>query len=101
MRLEELRLVATEAQIDAELRVGRHQRGGGRARGLLVDHPLREQFARQSMLALYRSGRQAEALRVAQQFRATLRDDLGLEPSAALRDARGRDPRGATTSSRG
>ena len=61
-------------------------RSWARSTALLVDHPLREQFARQAMLALYRVGRQAEALRVAQQFRTTLRDDLGLEPSAQLRD---------------
>jgi predicted ATPase/DNA-binding SARP family transcriptional activator len=86
VRLEELRLVATEARIDAQLRVGRHHEVVGEVDALRLDHPLREHFARQSMLALYRSGRQAEALRVAQQFRATLRDDLGLEPSAELRD---------------
>ncbi len=86
VRLEELRLVAVELRIDAQLRVGRHDEVVGEVDGLLVDHPLREQFARQAMLALYRSGRQAEALRLAQQFRATLRDDLGLEPSAQLRD---------------
>jgi predicted ATPase/DNA-binding SARP family transcriptional activator len=86
VRLEELRLVASEVRIDAQLRVGRHHEVVGEVDALRLDHPLREQFARQSMLALYRSGRQAEALRVAQQFRATLRDDLGLEPSAELRD---------------
>ena len=86
VRLEELRLVAAEARIDAQLRVGRHHEVVGEVDALRLDHPLREQFARQAMLALYRSGRQAEALRVAQQFRATLRDDLGLEPSAELRD---------------
>jgi predicted ATPase/DNA-binding SARP family transcriptional activator len=85
VRLEELRLVATEVRIDARLRVGRHHEVVGEVDALRLDHPLREQFARQAMLALYRSGRQAEALRVAQQFRATLRDDLGLEPSAELR----------------
>jgi predicted ATPase/DNA-binding SARP family transcriptional activator len=86
VRLEELRLVASEVRIDAQLRVGRHHEVVGEVDALRLDHPLREQFARQAMLALYRSGRQAEALRVAQQFRATLRDDLGLEPSAELRD---------------
>ena len=86
VRLEELRLVAAEARIDAQLRVGRHHEVVGEVDALRLDHPLREQFARQAMLALYRSGRQAEALRIAQQFRATLRDDLGLEPSADLRD---------------
>ncbi len=86
VRLEELRLVAIGAQIDAELQVGRHQEVVGRLEALQLDHPLREQFTRQSMLALYRSGRQGEALRMAQQFRTGLRDDLGLEPSAAMRD---------------
>ena len=74
-------------------------RWSGELEALLVDHPLREQFTRQPMLALYRSGRQAEALRVAQQFRATLRDDLGLEPSAdAARPREPRSSRSATTS---
>jgi len=86
IRLEELRLVAAEARVDAELRVGRHQEVVGELEALLVDHPLRERFTRQLMLALYRSGRQAEALRVAQQLRAALRDDLGLEPSLELRE---------------
>ncbi|HEY3671857.1 MAG TPA: BTAD domain-containing putative transcriptional regulator, partial [Acidimicrobiia bacterium] len=85
VRLEELRLVATESRIDAQLRVGRHHEVVGEVDALRLDHPLREQFARQAMVAYYRSGRQAEAIRVAQQFRATLRDDLGLEPSAELR----------------
>ena len=78
--------MASEVRIDAQLRVGRHHEVVGEVDALRLDHPLREQFTRQSMLALYRSGRQAEALRVAQQFRGTLRDDLGLEPSAELRD---------------
>ncbi|HEX4530442.1 MAG TPA: BTAD domain-containing putative transcriptional regulator, partial [Acidimicrobiia bacterium] len=86
IRLDELRLVAVEALVDAELRVGRHQEVVGRLEAMTVEHPLREQFTRQLMLALYRSGRQAEALRVAQDFRTTLRDDLGLEPSGDLRD---------------
>jgi len=85
VRLEELRLVAAEVRVDAQLRVGRHHEVVSEVDALMLEHPLREQFARQAMLALYRSGRQAEALRVAQQFRATLRDDLGLEPSADLR----------------
>jgi predicted ATPase/DNA-binding SARP family transcriptional activator len=85
VRLEELRLVAVETRVDAELRVGRHHEVVGEVDGLRLEHPLRETLTRQAMLALYRSGRQAEALRVAQEFRATLRDDLGLEPSAELR----------------
>jgi predicted ATPase/DNA-binding SARP family transcriptional activator len=86
IRLDELRLVAVEALVDAELRVGRHQEVVGRLEAMTVEHPLREQFTRQLMLALYRSGRQAESLRVAQDFRTSLRDDLGLEPSSDLRE---------------
>jgi predicted ATPase/DNA-binding SARP family transcriptional activator len=86
IRLEELRLVAIDARIDADLRVGRHQAVVGELEALLVEHPLREQFARHLMMALYRSGRQAEALRVAHELGRVLRDELGLEPSAALRE---------------
>jgi predicted ATPase/DNA-binding SARP family transcriptional activator len=86
IRLDELRLVAVEALVDAELRVGRHHEVVGRLEAMVIEHPLREQFTRQLMLALYRAGRQAEALRAAQDFRGVLREDLGLEPSAELRD---------------
>ena len=95
VRLEELRLVATEAQVDAELRVGRHQEVVGQLEALLLDHPLRETFARQSMLALYRSGRQAEALRVAQQFRVAAARRARARPVGRAARARDRDPRGA------
>ena len=56
VRLEELRLVASEVRIDAQLRVGRHHEVVGEVDALRLDHPLREQFTRQSMLALYRWG---------------------------------------------
>ena len=85
IHLEELRLVALDAAIDAELRIGRHQEVVGQLEALLVEHPWREQLSRHLMLALYRSGRQGEALRVASQFRSALGDELGLEPSAALK----------------
>ena len=85
IHLEELRLVALDARIECELRVGRHQDVVGQLEALLVEHPWREQLSRHLMLALYRSGRQPEALRVAHQFRSALGDELGLEPSAALR----------------
>ena len=62
IRLDELRVVAIEAQIEAELTIGRHDQVVGQLEALLVDHPLRERFGGQLMLALYRSGRQAEAL---------------------------------------
>jgi predicted ATPase/DNA-binding SARP family transcriptional activator len=86
IRLDELRVVATEARIDAELRIGHHERVVGELEALLVDHPLRERFAAQLMLALYRAGRQAEALRSAHEYGGRLREEFGLEPSAALRD---------------
>jgi predicted ATPase/DNA-binding SARP family transcriptional activator len=86
VRLEELRLVATETAIDAALRVGRHREVVGQLEGLVVAHPLRERVRGQLMVALYRSGRQAEALRVAADLRRELRDELGLDPSAELVD---------------
>jgi predicted ATPase/DNA-binding SARP family transcriptional activator len=86
VRLEELRLVATEAAVDGALRVGRHREVVGQLEGLVVTHPLRERLRAQLMLALYRSGRQAEALRVAADLRRELHDELGLDPSAELVD---------------
>jgi predicted ATPase/DNA-binding SARP family transcriptional activator len=86
IRLDELHVVAIETRIDAELRCGKHEQVVGELEALLVDHPLRERFGSQLMLALYRSGRQAEALRAAQDMRSRLRDDFGLEPSATIRE---------------
>lgn len=86
IRLDELRVVATETRVEAELRIGHHERVVGPLEALLVDHPLRERFAAQLMLALYRSGRQVEALRAAHDFGTRMRDEFGIEPSAALRD---------------
>jgi predicted ATPase/DNA-binding SARP family transcriptional activator len=86
IRLDEMRVVAIETRIDAELRIGRHEQVVGELEALLVDHPLRERFGGLLMLALYRSGRQAEALRAANELRTRLRDEFGLEPSATIRD---------------
>ena len=85
-RLEESRLVVREDRIDAELGLGDHARLIGELEGLVREHPLRERPVGQLMLALYRSGRQAEALEVYRHASELLRDDLGLEPSPQLRE---------------
>ncbi len=83
-RLEELRLVAEEERIEAELALGRHAELVGRLESLAATHPLRERPRGQLMLALYRSGRQAEALDAYQEARKVLVDELGIDPSPAL-----------------
>jgi DNA-binding SARP family transcriptional activator/pimeloyl-ACP methyl ester carboxylesterase len=85
-RLEELRLTCLEARIEADLAGGRHADLVGELETLVARHPLREGLRAQQLLALYRSGRQPEALAAYQAFRATLSDELGLEPSARLRE---------------
>ena len=84
-RLEELRLAALEERIDADLADGRHGDLVGELEALIVDHPLRERLRAQLMLALYRSGRQAEALHAYRAARRELADELGLEPGEELR----------------
>jgi DNA-binding SARP family transcriptional activator len=84
-RLEELRLVAQEERIDADLELGRHGDVIGELEALTREHPLRETFRRQLMLALYRAGRQAEALAVYQDARARFIDELGIEPGPELK----------------
>ena len=84
-RLDELRLVAREERIDADLALGLHADVIGELEGLVGDHPLRETFRRQLMLALYRAGRQAEALEAYQDARARFIDDLGIEPGPELK----------------
>ena len=79
-RLEELRLSATDTRMDAGLTLGRHGALAGELESLTTTHPLRERLWSQRMLALYRSGRQAEALRVFQELRAILVAELGIEP---------------------
>ena len=83
-RLEELRLGAMEERVDAELACGRHQQLVAELHTLTVAHPLRERMWGQLMVALYRSGRQADALRAYQRLRKQLGDELGIEPSAGL-----------------
>jgi predicted ATPase/DNA-binding SARP family transcriptional activator len=84
VRLEELRLTVVEEQIDAELELGRHAEVVPQLERLVVDHPLRERMRAQLMLALYRAGRQADALQAFQEARARLVDELGIDPSPAL-----------------
>ena len=84
-RLEELRLTCLEDRLELDLAAGRHAALAGELEALVRDHPLREGFRAQLMLALYRSGRQAEALEVYQAGRRLLADELGLEPGEALK----------------
>jgi len=89
-RLDELVLVALEAHIDARLQLGHHGEVIGELESLCAQHPLRERLWELQMLALYRGGRQAEALRVYSEARERLVDELGLEPGPALRDLEAR-----------
>jgi DNA-binding SARP family transcriptional activator len=84
MRLEELRLSALEDRIEADLEAGRHAELVGELESLVAEHPLREGLRGQLMLALYRSGRQADALDAFQEARQTLVAELGLEPGPSL-----------------
>jgi DNA-binding SARP family transcriptional activator len=84
-RLEEIRLAAIEKRIDAELALGLHEEVAADLEQLVAEHPLRERLRGQLMLALYRSGRQAEALGVYRRTRETLVEEFGIEPTAALR----------------
>ena len=83
-RLEELRLTTLEKWIEAELAAGREREMVGELRPLVAEHPLREGFRAQMILALYRAGRQAEALEVYRQTRSLLVGELGVEPAPAL-----------------
>jgi DNA-binding SARP family transcriptional activator len=96
-RLDEARLTALEDRVDAELLLGRHAEAVGELDALVREHPLRERLRAQLMLALYRSGRQPEALAAYRDLRSALADELGIEPSQGLRDLEGailrQDPR--------
>ncbi|MDX6437192.1 MAG: hypothetical protein QOK34_2026, partial [Gaiellaceae bacterium] len=83
-RLEELRLAAIETRIDALLAIARHAELVPQLEALVADHPLRERLRAQLMLALYRSGRQSEALEVYREASRMLRDELGIEPGVEL-----------------
>ena len=85
-RLEELRISALEGRLEADFQLGRHNEVAAELEALVGRYPLREGLRGQHMLALYRSGRQAEALAAYQDARRVLADELGIEPSQALRD---------------
>jgi DNA-binding SARP family transcriptional activator/tetratricopeptide (TPR) repeat protein len=85
LRLEEERLAVVQERIDLELAAGRHHEVIGEMRGLVTSHPLREKLYQQLMLALYRDGRQAEALEVYRDARRILVEEHGLDPGDELR----------------
>jgi DNA-binding SARP family transcriptional activator len=95
-RLDEIRSAALEARIEADLALGRHAAVVGELEQLVAEQPLRERLRGQLMLALYRSGRQAEALEVYRKTREALVEELGIEPSRALHELErailGQDP---------
>jgi len=84
--LRELRLACVEKRFDAELAHGRHSELVGELEALVAEEPLRERLRGQLMLALYRSGRQAEALEAYQEARRVLVEELGIEPGRSLRE---------------
>lgn len=84
VRLTEMYLKAMSDRIDLDLELGRHAALVGELELLTTDHPYRERFWAQQMLALYRSGRQSDALRAYQDVRTTLVDEMGIEPGAEL-----------------
>jgi DNA-binding SARP family transcriptional activator/tetratricopeptide (TPR) repeat protein len=84
-RLEELRVASLEERIERDLDAGRHGTLVGELEALVLRHPLRERLRAQLMLALYRSGRQGEALDVYQAGRSLLAEQLGLEPGERLK----------------
>jgi DNA-binding SARP family transcriptional activator len=84
-RLEELRLVALERRIDADLELGAHEELVPELEALVAEEPLRERLRGQLILALYRSGRQAEALVAYREARQVLVEELGIEPGLELR----------------
>jgi DNA-binding SARP family transcriptional activator/pimeloyl-ACP methyl ester carboxylesterase len=88
-RLEELRVAAIEWRIEADLALGRHGDVVGELETLIARHPLRERLRAQHMLALYRSGRQADALASYRAYRRALDTELGIEPSPSLKALEG------------
>jgi DNA-binding SARP family transcriptional activator len=85
-RLEELRIACLEERVDADLAAGRHTELVGELEGLVKELPLRERLRSQLMIALYRCGRQAEALDAYKSARGVLVEEFGIEPSKSLRE---------------
>jgi DNA-binding SARP family transcriptional activator/nucleotide-binding universal stress UspA family protein len=85
-RLEELRIRTLELRIEAQLELGLHAEAMAELEDLIAAHPFRERLRRQLMLALYRDGRQAEALDIFRRTRDEFVAELGIEPGAALQD---------------
>ena len=88
--LNELALLATEYRVEADLRLGHHNELVGELEALCREHSLRERLWELLMLALYRAGRQAEALRSFTEIRDRLVDELGIDPGSALRELEAR-----------
>src|SRR4051812_2752408 len=84
-RLEALRLALEEEQVELELQYGRYEEAVPELERLIADNPFREDLRARLMLALYRAGRQADSLRAYQEARNVMVDDLGIDPSPALR----------------
>ena len=89
-RLDELRLDALEERIAADIELGHHREVLGELEALTAAAPLRERVCSLRMLALYRSGRQAEALQAFRNARATFVDELGIEPGTELQELHAR-----------
>ena len=85
-RLDEARIAVLEARIDAELALGREEELVPELQALVAEHPLRERLCGQLMLALYRTGRQADALAIYRDARRRLVEELGIEPGRELQD---------------
>ena len=86
LRLEEARLVTLEERIDADLKLGRDADLVGELEFLTAEHPLRERLWSHLVTALYRSGRQADALATIRKLRGRLADELGIDPSPELQE---------------
>jgi predicted ATPase/DNA-binding SARP family transcriptional activator len=85
-RLEELQLAAVEERVEADLALGRHREVVAELTELVERHPLRERLRGQLMIALYRAGRQSDALSTYRELSHRQREELGLEPGRALRE---------------